>query len=125
MCSTTELHAKMRDKIKEEINKAGGRRALAEDKGFDYGRIYNMAEGVESSYPPRDLFEKIFGKLDLEEEDDTIAVTGNTKIEVEEVGPANVEFMAIPLTIDCPEYDELRRMLNMIDKDLVIGFINR
>lgn len=110
MCSTTELHAKMRDKIKEEINRAGGRRALAEDKGFDYGRIYNMAEGVESSYPPRDLFEKIFGKLDLEEEDDTIAVTGNTKIEVEEVGP---------------EYDELRRMLNMIDKDLVIGFINR
>lgn len=122
MCSTTELHAKMRDKIKMEVNRAGGRRALAEEKGFDYGRIYNMAEGVESSYPPRDLFEKIFGKLDLEEEDDTITVTGDTKIEVGEFEPENVVFVQVPLIIDCPEYDDLRKMLNEIDKDLVIGF---
>lgn len=122
MCSTTELHAKMRDKIKMEVNRAGGRRALAEEKGFDYNRIYNMAEGVETSYPPRELFEKIFGKLDLEEDDDTITVTGDTKIEVGEFEPENVVFVQVPLIIDCPEYDDLRRMLNEIDKDLVIGF---
>lgn len=122
MCSLNELHSAMRDKVKIEINRAGSRRALADEKGIEYSRIYRMAEGDESSYPPRELFEKIFGKLNLDEDDNTVEVTEDMSVEAKN-DKRTVDHVFI--NIDCDEYYALKKMLNDINKDLVVGFINR
>lgn len=108
MCSVKQLHKKMKEKVIEGVNREKGRKALAAKVGCSESLIHGILD--EREFPSKKAFELWFGPLglDVDSEDIEDIPMAGLKVDPE---PVAKQENALPFTIDCPDFDNLRRLM--------------
>lgn len=105
------VHQEMRDRVKEACNKAGGRRKLSEQMGIHYDFISDICDG--KYYPSIQTFELRFGPLETKR---PVEVS-----EKKEDSDQNaLDKLNLPVTIRCPEFDQLVKLMAKVGYDVRI-----
>lgn len=108
MCTIKELHRAMKNKVIDGVNREKGRKALAAKVGCSESLIHGILD--EREFPSKKAFELWFGplNLDVDSEDIKDIPMAGLKVDPEPVAkPENV----LPFAIDCPDFDNLKRMM--------------
>lgn len=103
------VHQEMRDRVKEECNKVGGRKKLAEKLGISFDFIADICDAVY--FPPVEVFEIRFGPLKTKR---PVAVAEKPK------ETNDLEKLNLPISIKCPEFDKLVTLMAKVGYDVRI-----
>lgn len=105
------VHQEMTDRAKEACNKAGGRKRLADNMGVSYDFISAICDGAW--YPSIETFELRFGPLETER---TVKVSEKK----DEATNNALDKLNLPVTIKCPEFDQLVKLMSKVGYDVRI-----
>ena len=111
MCTIKELHRAMKNKVIDGVNRERGRKALAAKVGCSESLIHGILD--EREFPSKKAFELWFGPLNLDVDSDDIEDVPMAGLKVDPEHMTKQE-NDIPFTIDCPDFDVLKRMMKEI-----------
>lgn len=109
MCTIKELHRAMKNKVIDGVNREKGRKALAAKVGCSESLIHGILD--EREFPSKKAFELWFGPLNLDVDSDNIEDVPMAGLKVDPEPVAKPE-NDIPFVIDCPDFDNLKRMMS-------------
>lgn len=107
MCTLTQLHNKMRDDLTEKVNKANGRKRLADEAGCDLALITGILDF--NQFPTIRAYEHWFGSLGIDAEDVDIPVDLTIKVATQD--PVEPAEPPLPFIIECEAFDQYKAMV--------------